>query len=316
MEIVNTELQIKSMVGILTLDVKNAFNSALWNGIATALRSKGVPGYLCRLLDDYFDGRILVYETSRVTTTRQLAAGVPQGLVLGPTLWNFLYNGLLRLPTPNGIQLVAYADDIAIVARGAVTYIVGELIEETAETVIDWLSAIGIELALEKTELLIPTRKRKHNSLDVRIKGHLISPRSSIKYLGIHIDQRVNFGTHARTVAQKADKATCWLRAIIPNIEGPRYQARRLLAAVPHSMLLYGAPIWDRTMSVVGRKAMEKCQRRIALRVAMAYHTISTDALLVLAGIPPIDLLAVERTEIHDGKKVGRAAAELSTEAR
>lgn len=52
------------------------------------------------------------------------------------------------------------------------------------------------------------------------------------------------------------------------NTRGSRYQARRLLAAVPYFMLLYGAQIWARDMSMVGRKTMEKCQRRIALRVA------------------------------------------------
>lgn len=211
---------------------------------------------------------------------------------------------------------MAYADDVAIVARGAVTYKVGELIEETADTVVDWLSTVGIDLALEKSELIIPTRKRTFNTLEVRIKGQLITSKGSIKYLGIHVDQRVNFRTHVQTVAQKADQVTRSLRSIMPNIRGPRYQARRLLAAIPHSILLYSAPILARVMSVTSRKAMEKCQRRIALRVATAYRTISTDALLVLAGIPPIELLAIERAELRDGRQAERPAAETYVDAR
>lgn len=77
MGIVNTGLQTKSMVGILTLDIKNAFNLAPWSGIATALQSKGVPDYLCRILDDYFDGRVLDYKIAGASATRQLTAGVP-----------------------------------------------------------------------------------------------------------------------------------------------------------------------------------------------------------------------------------------------
>lgn len=49
-------------------------------------------------------------------------------------------------------------------------------------------------------------------------------------------------------------------------------------------------------------------QRYIALRVALEYRTISGDALLVLAGIPPIDLMAIERTEIYEGRHAGNVA--------
>lgn len=137
MNIVNTGLNTKTMVGILTLDVQNAFNSAPWNVIASALREKGIPAYICRILDGYFDGRVLMYEDAGDAKTRNLTAGVPQGLVLGPTLWNFLYDGLLRLTMPDGVELVAYADDVAIVARAVVTFKVGELLQEATEIISD-----------------------------------------------------------------------------------------------------------------------------------------------------------------------------------
>lgn len=300
--IVEVSLRAKTMVGVLLFDVKNAFNSAPWDVISAPLQAKGVPGYLCRLLSDYFDERVLIYEVAGEIRTRRLFAGVPQGSVLGPTLWNFLYDGLLRLPMPEGVELVAYADDIAVVAQAAVIFKVGELLEEAAEIVVNWLAAIGIELTVEKTELVIPTRKRKHNTLNVTIKGQSISSKPSVRYLGIHFDQRVNFGAHALYVAQKADSTTRFLRAIMPNLGGPRSRSRRLLSSVPHSMMLYGAPIWARNMSASGLKALAKCQRQIALWVATAHRTISGDALLVIAGIPPIDMLATERAHIYDGK--------------
>lgn len=68
---VNNGLQSKCMVGILLLDVKNAFNSAPWRVIAESLQSKVVPGYICRLLDDYFDGSALLYDVVETTKTRE-----------------------------------------------------------------------------------------------------------------------------------------------------------------------------------------------------------------------------------------------------
>lgn len=108
----------------------------------------------------------------------------------------------------------------------------GELLKETAETIVDWLAGIGIELALEKSELLIPTRKRTHNTLEIRVKGQVIASRPSVQYLGVHLDQKANFKTHATMVAKRADDATRALRALMPNTGGPRHRARKLLAAV------------------------------------------------------------------------------------
>lgn len=92
----------------------------------------------------------------------------------------------------------------------------------------------------------------------------------------------------------------------MPNTGSTRYPARKLLVAVPYSILLYSAPIWSRNVSAAGVKVLGKCQRRIALPVAIAYRTISCDVFLVVAGIPPIDLLAVERADPHHGKQAGR----------
>jgi len=100
------------MVGLLTLDVQNAFNSAPWSGIIEATAGKKLPTYMCKILTDYFHDRRLIYELMGKEETKTLSAGIPRGLVLSPTMWNMLYDGLLRKEMPEGVELIAYADDI------------------------------------------------------------------------------------------------------------------------------------------------------------------------------------------------------------
>lgn len=124
----------------------------------------------------------------------------------------------------------------------------------------------------------------------------------------MQLDQRFSFGAHASMVVKKTDAAIKSLRAIMPNIGGSRHHSRKLLASVPTSMMLYGTPIWYKTMSAGGMRALRQCQRRITLRVVTFYRTVSSDVFLVLAGISLIDLLAAERADLYEGKRAGRDA--------
>ena len=102
---------------VATLDVKNAFNSARWTDLLTALRGFGVPPYIIRVAEDYFRDRKLIIETSEGMVVREITAGVAQGSLLGPDFWIAPYDGLLRLDMPEGAFLVGYADDVAVVVE-------------------------------------------------------------------------------------------------------------------------------------------------------------------------------------------------------
>lgn len=74
-----------------------------------------------------------------------------------------------------------------------------------------------------------------------------------------------------------------------------------MLSTVVTSRLLYGAPFWYPSITSSALNKMEAVYRRVMLRVACCYSTVSHEAASVVTGMPPLRLLAAERTSIYQG---------------
>jgi len=113
----------RDLCALVAIDVANAFNTAPWKKIEEALCRKSVPGYLLNIVRSYLNDHQLLTKAGSMAVT----CGVPQGSVIGPLLWNIFYDDLLRLEQPNGMQLVGFADDIAIVGTAHTTNLLEEI---------------------------------------------------------------------------------------------------------------------------------------------------------------------------------------------
>ena len=90
---------------IITLDVKNVFNSAVWNTTLAVHDERGVSEYLMELTMDYFKDRVLLYNTDESRKSYAVTAGIPQGLVLSPMLWNVMYDGFVAGRNTMGLHV-------------------------------------------------------------------------------------------------------------------------------------------------------------------------------------------------------------------
>ena len=307
----------RPVVLLATLDVRNAFNSLRWVDIVEAFSSAfPLPLYLLRVLKDYLRDRNITYVTETGVKTRKITAGVAQGSILGPDLWNGTYDGVLNLPMPPGVSLVAYADDLVIVMVTRNTRLAQLRLSQATKRVDEWMRRRGLQLATQKTELLYLTRRRIDTTIPMMVGTSELRPGGSLKYLGVTLDTRMTFSPHVLGAAKRATAKTAALARLMANTKGPRPSVRRLLMTVTHSMLLYGAEIWAGALRIEKyRKAMAAVQRRGALRIACAYRTVSAAAVLAIAGVVPIDLLALERKRVYE-ESAERGRERAATDAR
>ncbi|KAF0711969.1 Reverse transcriptase domain-containing protein, partial [Aphis craccivora] len=109
----------------------------------------------------------------------------------------------------------------------------------------------------------------------------------NVKYLRVSLCRRLRFRHQIQTVVVKVNATADALGRILPNVGGA--------LAFAYNIEALGGP-----------------QRKIALRCIMAYRTVSTVAALVVNGMTPVHLAALESRRRYIKKKQGEIFDEAS----
>ncbi|XP_065081989.1 uncharacterized protein LOC135704449 [Ochlerotatus camptorhynchus] len=101
---------------------------------------------------------------------------------------------------------------------------------------------------------------------EIIIEEHAIASKRVLKYLGVMIDDRLNFNSHVEYACQKVPKAINVVTKTTPNNSGRSGSKMRLLASVSSSILRDGGPAWVRERvqnHLIGRLAEDRmCYKR------------------------------------------------------
>uniref|UniRef100_A0A023EQZ1 Putative rte ele1 orf1-h 1e-60-j 4 n=1 Tax=Aedes albopictus TaxID=7160 RepID=A0A023EQZ1_AEDAL len=230
-----------------------------------------------------------------------------------------MYNGVLTLQLPTGVKIVGFADDITLVVVGESLEAVEILATEAVDAVENWMQRKKLSIAHQKTELVLISNCKVVQKAAIIVGEHAIDSKRELKHLGVMIDDRLNFNSHVDYACGKAAKAITALSRIMPNNSAISSSKRRLLASVSTSILRYASPAWA-TATKTRRNRVQVCSthRLMAMRVASAYRTISSDAVCVIAGMVPIVFVLEEDKECYEarGARGARKAARVVTMAK
>lgn len=224
--------------------------------------------------------------------------------MLGPLLWNLGYNKVLsEANLSTGCVTVCYADDTIVLAAGDDWNEAKARMDDTLGEVLAKINSLGLRVAPSKLEAVCFRGGRKRGAppnATVCVGGARITVGPRIKYLGLTLDERWAFVDFA-ALAPRLSAVTGQCSRLMPNLGGPGGTARRLFATVVHSVALYGAPVWSGVAQRSRRikLILNRAQRTMAIRAIRGYRTVSHAAATLLAGYPPLDLVAGMQARVY-----------------
>ena len=191
--------------GAVFLDMAKAFDTVNHVILIDKLANMGFRYSARQWFTSYLSGREqqTVVE-GHLSTAKRVNCGVPQGSILGPLLF-ICYINVLPLHCRNTIPLL-YADDTAILAMGQNPHDVNTRLQCDLDRLFIWFAKNKLSVNCLKTNAILFTSnhsKYKDEELDLRLAGDKVVQTDNVKYLGLHLDQHLNFDIHIKNYVAK-----------------------------------------------------------------------------------------------------------------
>ena len=163
----------------------------------------GFGGIMYSLIESYLLDRnqyVKLQETSSEWLSS--AYGVPQGSVLGPLLYS-LYVLNLKLANLDA-RYFTFADDTVLLYTGTDEITLNHRVNNDLGAYLEWLFSNKLKINIEKTKYIVFKQKNKIiNELYININGVSIEKVMCIKYLGLIVDENLNWSPHITKISEK-----------------------------------------------------------------------------------------------------------------
>lgn len=295
------------MVACIFLDIDGAFDNAWHTALKEKLRKGKCPANWYYLMDNYLKDRRAVYERDGIKIDKTTNKGCPQGSSSGPGIWNIVYDDMLELNRNiDWARIQAYADDGLVIVWGKNREELKERSNEIVGTIVKWGKDNKLIFNPEKTQILafIPNEKTKgtkrgyhpplhgpNNWIEVKVGNKMITSSQQVKYLGIWLDNKLEYKYHLARTMEKSKKAMNNLTAMATREWGLTPEITKIIYKVAvETIFTYGCQIWWEKVEEK-RELMQKVRkwhRNAVQKVGRLQSGTSREEACLITNIKPI----------------------------
>jgi len=186
-DIISPSLETKTHCEAVFLDVAQGFNRVWSDGLLYKLRFLPAPLFLINksfLTSRSFAVRYL----DDISHTHHIMAGLPQGSILVSTLYNIFTSDI---PHSNDTFIATFADDTDIISPHSDPDQSSKRLQDHMTQFQSWFHLWKIKINESKSSHITFTL-RSINSHPLSINNNIIPQQENVKYLGIHLDKKLN----------------------------------------------------------------------------------------------------------------------------
>lgn len=244
----------------VTIDLMKAFDTVWANGLIFKMKQSNFPINLMYLVLSFLSNRSFqVKFNDSLSASFPIKAGVPQGSILGPLLFNLsLHDFPIFLDT--SIKVLFFADDILLYTSRKNVKLMIVQINKFLSSIQDYLDLWKLVANYGKCQAILFRKSDTHitrscklyklnRNINIRFGSHSIEAVSNVKYLGVIFNCKLSTIPHVDKTHSVAFGAFYALKNVFANRTIPFETKVLCYKQLIRTILTFGFPGWSHVSS-------------------------------------------------------------------